>query len=198
MQDSEAPRTRAILRERRERVAELFIAVREGRYECLDDLVAELSPMLWQVARAQGLDRQSSQDVVQSTWLNFMKEIEKIREPVAVVGWLVTTTKREAWRVRRSERAHEPLDGHDVPDQAVLPEDRVVLSERQRRLWAAVALLPERCQALLRVVAFVPKPDYRAIAATLGMARGGVGPTRGRCLARLRALLDADTDGSWR
>jgi RNA polymerase sigma factor (sigma-70 family) len=198
MHDSDAPGRRHGLREHRDRVAALFLAVREGRRECIDDLVAELTPMLWQVARAQGLDRLSSQDVVQTTWLHFLREIEKIREPAAVVGWLITTTKREAWRVRRSDRTDEPLDGHDLPDPSTSPEDSAVLSDRQRRLWAVVASLPQRCQTLLRVVAFVPRPDYGPIAAALGMARGGVGPTRGRCLAQLRAMLEADVDGSWR
>lgn len=196
MQESVAPRP-GNLGTRGERVTALFLAVREGRHECLDDLVADLTPLLWQVARAQGLDRQSSQDVVQNTWLHFLGDIDKIREPAAVVQWLVTTTKRGAWRMRRTERPHEQLDGHDAADSAVTPEENAVLTDRQRRLWTAVARLPRRCQDLLRVVAFVPRPDYTAIAASFGMARGGVGPTRGRCLAQLRAQLEADPDGGW-
>ncbi|MEV6238617.1 sigma-70 family RNA polymerase sigma factor [Lentzea sp. NPDC051838] len=197
MQESVAPRPRTT-GTRGERVTALFLAVREGRHECLDALVADLTPLLWQVARAQGLDRQSSQDVVQNTWVHFLGNVDKIRDPAAVVPWLVTTTKRGAWRMRRTEPVHEPLDGHDATDTAATPEESAVLTDRQRRLWAAVSRLPRRCQDLLRVVAFVHRPDYAAVAAALGMARGGVGPTRGRCLAQLRAQLEADPDGGWR
>ncbi|MGN6613012.1 MAG: sigma-70 family RNA polymerase sigma factor, partial [Angustibacter sp.] len=51
------------------------------------------------------------------------------------------------------------------------------------------ARLPERCQALLRVIAFADRPDYASVAESLGMPIGSIGPTRGRCLHRLRAAL---------
>lgn len=184
--------------QRRNRVAELFLEVRAGQRDRMDELVALLTPMLWQVARAQGLNRTSSQDVVQTAWLHFLRDIERIHTPVAVVGWLVTTTKREAWRMRRTERADESIDGHDHADESAAPEQSVVLDDEHRRLWAAVNSLPQRCQALLRVVAFVPRPNYAELAGALGMPLGGVGPTRGRCLARLRAILVAEPDGGWR
>lgn len=178
MHDSEAPTSR------RTRITELVSAVRAGAQEHVDELVAELSPLLWQVARGQGLDRPTSQDVVQTTWLNFLRDVENLREPAAVIGWLITATKREAWRARRKMHTGEPIDGYDVVDESVSPEESVVLTDRQRRLWEAVSQLPERCQALLRVVAFVPRPDYAAVAKALGMARGSVGPTRVRCAWR--------------
>jgi DNA-directed RNA polymerase specialized sigma24 family protein len=80
----------------------------------------------------------------------------------------------------------------DTVDTQPLPEDRVLLAERQRAVWQAVQRLPQRCQELLRVVAFSHRPDYDAVATALGMPRGSIGPTRGRCLAKLRTLLDPD------
>ena len=58
------------------------------------------------------------------------------------------------------------------------------------RLWGAVERLPERCQALLRIVAFEHRPDYTTIAADLGMPVGSIGPTRGRCLQKLRTMIE--------
>src|SRR5262249_36254773 len=70
-----------------------------GRHDAasLDAIVAELSPLLWQVARAQGLDRDAAEDVVQTTWLSLLSHLETIRSAGALTGWLVTVTKREAW-----------------------------------------------------------------------------------------------------
>ncbi|MEU0881609.1 sigma-70 family RNA polymerase sigma factor [Lentzea sp. NPDC005914] len=195
MAKSEATAPRDTFQERRNRVAELFLEVRAGNRDRLDELVATLTPVLWQVARAQGLDRASSQDVVQMTWLHFLKDIERIHTPAAVVGWLVTTTKREAWRMRRAETNTEPVEGFDKADEAATPEEAVVLGDEHRRLWEAVGTLSRRCQELLRVVAFVPRPSYVELAGRLGMPVGGVGPTRGRCLAQLRATLAGD--GGW-
>ena len=61
--------------------------------------------------------------------------------------------------------------------------------------WAALRTLPARCQELLRIVAFVPRPDYQAVSAELGMPVGSIGPTRGRCLDKIRALLGDEPDG---
>ena len=59
-------------------------------------------------------------------------------------------------------------------------------------LWTHVQDLSERCRRLLAVIAFADRPDYAAIAEALGMPVGSIGPTRGRCLAKLRAALEAD------
>ena len=55
-----------------------------------------------------------------------------------------------------------------------------------------IAALPERCRALLRVIAFADRPDYAELSKALGMPQGSIGPTRGRCLAKLRLALAAD------
>jgi DNA-directed RNA polymerase specialized sigma24 family protein len=68
----------------------------------------------------------------------------------------------------------------------------VVRGQDQRVLWRHFTTLPDRCQRLLRVVALAERPDYAQVAESLGMPVGSIGPTRGRCLAKLRAALTAD------
>ena len=82
-----------------------------------------------------------------------------------------------------------------VADPGPRPGDRLLTDERDQALWRAFRLLSDRCQELLRIVAQVSRPDYTAVAEALGMPVGSIGPTRGRCLAKLRALLTADP--SW-
>jgi DNA-directed RNA polymerase specialized sigma24 family protein len=64
-----------------------------------------------------------------------------------------------------------------------------VLGDEQARLWESLKVLPERCQKLLRIVAMEPRPDYARIAGELKMPIGSIGPTRGRCLDKLRNEL---------
>jgi RNA polymerase sigma factor (sigma-70 family) len=164
----------------------------------LNAVVAELSPMLWQVARAQGLDRDTAEDVVQTTWLSLLRHLDGIRSSAALTGWLVTVTKREAWRVRRNGRGERSMDDWteaSLPDPGPLPEEQLLADDRRRMLWRAVRKLSPRCQELLRVVAFVRRPDYTELSESLGMPLGSIGPTRGRCLAKLRQLLTSDP--SW-
>jgi DNA-directed RNA polymerase specialized sigma24 family protein len=69
-------------------------------------------------------------------------------------------------------------------------ESVVIEDDQTMRLWNAVRTLSERCQRLLRVIAFEQRPDYEHLAADLGMPVGSVGPTRGRCLSKLRSALE--------
>jgi RNA polymerase sigma factor (sigma-70 family) len=167
---------------------------RAGERAVLDDVVRELNPLLWHVARSQGLGREEAADVVQSTWLELMSQLHVIRSPQALTAWLVTVTRREAWRAReRSRRATGDPEILDlVPDPDPQPPERLLVEERDRLLWRHFQRLPQRCRALLRVLAQVDRPDYAAVSRAMGMPRGSIGPTRGRCLAKLRELLQAD------
>jgi RNA polymerase sigma factor (sigma-70 family) len=181
-------------------VAELMTAARNGDEAALGQLVTELSPLLWQVARAAGLSTGDAEDVVQTSWLRLVSHLGGIRTAAALTAWLVTTTKREAWRVRAAGRRQLPVDDtwlSALPDQAVGSEEQAVIDDDRRSLWAALGQLSARCQELLRIIAFVPRPDYQVVAEALGIARGSVGPTRGRCLAKLRGLLaGGDAEGA--
>lgn len=194
---SPSPRDDAVAEETEpslaQRAGEQFAAYREGRLEAMGELVAMLSPLLWRVARSHGI-QDAADDVVQEVWLRLVDHVDDIREPHAVLGWLVVAVKRESWRTARLGRRHDydesgVVDPGDVEDG---PETTTILTERQRALWAAVGSLPERCRVLLKVVAFVDRPDYDQISAALGMPRGSIGPTRGRCLDKLRRALVAD------
>jgi len=163
----------------------------------MDKLVADLTPMLWQVARAAGLGAQDAEDVLQTVWVSLLSHLDSIRSPGAITAWLVTATRRESWRVAAAGRKTRPADTDwllTIPDPRAGSEEQAVLAEEQRALWAALSTLTARCQELLRIVAFVPRPDYDVVAARLGMTRGSVGPTRSRCLEKLRVAL-SDMEG---
>jgi len=176
----------------RARMARMVNEARSGHAEAFNGLVTEFTPMLWQVARATGLGRADAEDVVQTAWLNLLSHLDTIHTPAALTAWLVTTTKREAWRVRKAGHRQTPEDPEVlilIPDHADGSEERVILADEHQQLRKAFLTLEPRCRELLRIVAFVPRPDYSEMAIRLGMARGSVGPTRGRCLEKLRAAL---------
>ncbi|HEV3382822.1 MAG TPA: sigma-70 family RNA polymerase sigma factor [Trebonia sp.] len=181
----------------RARMEGLVNSARSGSLEAVSELITELTPMLWHVARAAGLSQPEAEDVVQTTWLSLVSHLDRVRAPAALASWLITTTKREAWRVRAEDRRQRPAADEwftSIPDQGVDAEQSVIIKDEQRELWTALSRLPPRCRELLRIVAFVPRPDYDDVAARLGMPRGSVGPTRGRCLDKMRAALAAGGD----
>ncbi|WP_433291129.1 RNA polymerase sigma factor [Actinoplanes sp. CA-030573] len=170
----------------------LLERARDGDRESLRELVRVLDPVLWRVARGQGLSPEDAADAVQTSWLELVRRLGEIRTPRAVTAWLITATRREAWRRRERTRRDVP-DGAGVLDAAVdpapAPGERLIADERDRVLWTHFERLSERCRNLLRVVAQVDRPDYTVIAAAFGMPHGSIGPTRARCLAKLRAML---------
>lgn len=179
------------------RAANAFRAYRAGQSAAMATLVDEVTPLLWHLARQQGLSHQAAEDVVQNTWLKLVEHAPSIADPQAVLKWLITTTKRDSWAVVARRQRDEPSAYGDVREQepdatAPSPEDSLLADVDGKLVWQHFATLPERCKALLRVIAFADKPDYATVAQSLGMPVGSIGPTRGRCLAKLRQALETD------
>jgi RNA polymerase sigma factor (sigma-70 family) len=186
-----------------DQAARAFTAFRDGDRAALDELVGLLTPLLWHTVRGQGIDAVAAEDVVQTIWMRLLNSAGSIRDPQTIVKWLLTAARREAWRVGKRSRSEvmrtASLFGEEgeeltaIPTQRdELPEEVVFRDERQRHLWQHVSTLPERCRELMRVIAFADRPDYSVIADSLGMPLGSIGPTRGRCLAKLRLVLASD------
>lgn len=177
------------------RAGAAFQSYREGAPGAIDELVRLVSPLLWHTARQCGLTGAESEDVVQQTFMLLVRHKDSISDPLAVVRWMTVSLRRMAWREKAagSKRSGEEPTDQDLP-RSPSAEHSALLTDQQRRLWALVAELPERCRRLLAVIAFAPKPDYARIATDLGIPIGSIGPTRGRCLAKLRARLDK---GEW-
>ncbi|MCU1552102.1 MAG: polymerase subunit sigma-70 [Glaciihabitans sp.] len=175
-----------------DRAAAAFTAWRSGQPGGVDELVRTMTPVLWNVVRAYGLAQDLAQDVIQSTWLILIRRADTIADPRAVAAWLTTTARREAWRAA-SRGARSIAVSDDVIELALddepSAEDVALADDGDRRLWACVRTLSERCQRLLRIVAFDERPDYAKLAQDLSMPVGSIGPTRGRCLSKLKDAL---------
>jgi len=177
------------------RAGQLFAEYRDGDQAKMGDLVRILTPILWHTARSSRLDAATAEDVLQTIWLALVRKSHTITEPLAVLQWLVVSTKREAWRAAKDQVRYKTENLESTPAAASDTssiEDTVLRDETDGRLWRHIATLPERCQTLLRVIAFADRPDYAELAKALGMPQGSIGPTRGRCLAKLRIALAQD------
>jgi len=181
-----------------QRHAACLVAAREGDRQALDALVHDLSPLVWHVARAQGIERTQAEDVVQTVWLTLLRNLNSVAEPRALARWLITTTRREALRVVRSVENEQPLVD-EVLDrlraQDGLPEQEALQRDRNTALWKAFRQLSQRCQELLRLTVLAGRAEYNVVAETLSMPRGSIGPTRSRCLTTLRGALNNETEG---
>jgi RNA polymerase sigma factor (sigma-70 family) len=172
-------------------VTALVIRAADGDQGAWNGIVERYAPLVWAICTRNGLTRHDIDDVGQSVWLLLVKNIGTIREPAALPGWLATTTRNECLRARRTSRRNDHVEL--PPEDQMLPgdagpsvEDELLAAERDAALRAALAELPRRCRELLLMLVSDPPRSYTEISATLGMAVGSIGPTRARCLERLR------------
>ena len=184
-------------------VTDLVMGARNGEKQAWDALVERYAPLIWSICRRHQLSSADADDVGQSVWLKLVDQLGKIRNPAALPGWLATTTRRECLRVMhetpRAQAGGFVLDAENIPDEhAGRAEDELILAERNAALRAAFADLPADCQRLLALLVADPPVPYAEISARLGIPVGSIGPTRRRCLEKLRrhpavvALIDAE------
>jgi RNA polymerase sigma factor (sigma-70 family) len=175
--------------------AELVRGALAGDSDSWDRLVRRHNGSLYYVTRSFQLDKAAAEDAVQTTWLRLVEHLGTLREPDRVGAWLVTTIRRHIISTFRG-RTHGPhlvgLDGADVPDPGRSPEDEVTAGDRDARMRAALRRLPARDRQLLTLLMASRRPSYGKVSAELRMPIGSIGPTRARCLARLRRELEAD------
>jgi RNA polymerase sigma factor (sigma-70 family) len=155
-------------------------------------LVERFGGLVWSIARAHRLSDADAADVSQTTWLRLVEHLDRIRQPERVGAWIAATARNECLRVLRLS-GRQVLTGDD-PETADLdtppPGAALLETERDAALWRAFATLTERCRMLLRVLVADPAPSYEEVAAALSMPIGSLGPTRQRCLERLRRHPD--------
>jgi RNA polymerase sigma factor (sigma-70 family) len=172
-------------------VSALVARVCDGDQDAWDELIERYSPLVWSICQRFQLSRQDIDDVGQSVWLLLVENIGSLREAAALPGWLATTTRREALRVLRVAQRHDhadlPPDGQmPVDPGAATIEEELIVAERNAALRAAFAELQPSCHELLSLLVADPPLGYADISARLNMPVGSIGPTRARCLNRLR------------
>ena len=169
-------------------VVSLVQRARAGDATAWDAIVDRYTPLVWAVCGRFRLSRTDAEDVGAAVWLRLVERLDGLREPAALPGWLLTTTRNECAALLRSRDRQVPV-ADDFPDEpgADAAEDWVLALERSSALRAGFAALSERCRRLLAMLFADPPAHYRVISTELGMKIGGIGPNRARCLDALRA-----------
>lgn len=166
----------------------LISAANDGDEVAWGAIVDRFAGLVWATARAHRLAPAEAADVVQTTWLRLIENLDRIKDPERLGAWLATTARRECLRHIRL-RGRELPTAEDTMFEAPSEDSagqRLIIRERNDALRRAFARISERCQALLRLLAAPEPPSYEEIASALGMPIGAIGPTRARCLDQLR------------
>ncbi len=165
-----------------------------GDPQAWEGLIDRYGRLIWSITRDFKLVESDAADVFQTTWMRLIEHIERIQHPDRVGSWLAATARNECLRSlaahKRVVLAHEddPFDG-PAPHEPEIDE-ALLAAERAAVVREAMTHLPQRWQRLMEMLMADPPASYAEISDELGLPVGSIGPTRGRCLARLRVLLD--------
>ena len=186
-------RTRA-LRQQTSELEQLVHRAGAGDRQAWEHLVAHYTNVIRTQTRQFGLGDSDAGDVAQTTWLRLVENIHRIEHPDRLSGWLATTARRECLRRLAASNRVVLVEDDGAFDAAVahLPsaDERLLATERAHQVREALAALPWRSRRMIELLMADPPDSYADISGQLGLPVGSIGPTRSRCLERLRGLLD--------
>jgi RNA polymerase sigma factor (sigma-70 family) len=172
--------------------SELVAAAIDGNRDAWDCLVTRYTPLALQITRRYRLNASDANDVCQVVWLQVLRYLDTLREPRALPGWIATTARNESVRLVTSNHRTlpvDPLTGSHLEPAGGGPEidDGLLAAERRDALRSGLAELTPQQREFLLLVCADPPISYEEISSRLGIPVGSIGPTRARCLAKLRA-----------
>ena len=176
-------------------IARLVRGAAEGDRQAWERLVDQYARLIWSITAEFRLAESDAADVAQTTWLRLLEHIDRIEYPDRVGSWLAATARNECLRSLAARKKVVLAHDEDVLTGVVasMPEvdERILADERDQVVREALSRLPRRWQRLLELLMSDPPASYAEISDQLGVPVGSIGPTRGRCLAQLRVLLQA-------
>ncbi len=183
--------------------ARLVARCKDGDGAAWGLLVQRYQRLVYAIVRRIGLDEHAAADVFQTVFVRLMEHLPRIADPSRLQAWIVTTAKREALlqlkRGRRTvsmtrldESGDDGSSEWDQADETPIAEDALENLQLLNGVRNGLDKLDPRCRELLLML-FSDEDErlsYDDVAQRLGTSVGSIGPTRSRCLDKLRKLVN--------
>lgn len=170
---------------------------RRGDREAWSELVHRYHRLVRSIAISYGLRNDDVDEVVQVVFAILVKQLDRFRAETRLAPWLGSVTRRHVWRVLEHRRRELVVEDAGSGRSHRDVDDTVERHAEQEWLRAGLSMLPARCRTLLEALYLRGERPYTEVADELGIPVGSIGPTRARCLERLRGMLAAaDTRGA--
>jgi len=158
-------------------------------------LVERFQALVFSIARRYGLGADDAADVLQITFSRLIKNLDRIEAGAVLPRWLGVTAANESLRMLRTrgrytdlEQAGQTLDELVAHEEADAHE-KAAEADQARIIRDTVDGMPAKCRDLLTLL-YLEEIPYEEVADRLGLALGSIGPTRARCLQKLKQGLD--------
>lgn len=155
-------------------------------------LVGHFQRLVYSIPKRQGLSDEDAADVFQATFTALFRSIDRLEAPETLPRWLAVTASRETSRCLRIRRASMDAEvdlDTIVAEEEKTSEETAVLALHAELIRAEVGAMDARCRDLLSLLYFEEDLSYAEIGSRVGMSVGAIGPTRARCLEKLRKRL---------
>jgi len=168
---------------------------RKGNQAAWSALIEKYKNLIFSVPIKFGLPREDAADIFQAVCVDLLSSLPKLREPKALAKWLMQTSFHKCLRWKKDQLNlvddQEALDGARNSGSDDLPEEMLHQVQREQSVRQALAALPPRCGRMVSMLFFDDPPrPYEQVARELGLASGSIGFIRGRCLKKMRQLLE--------
>ena len=167
----------------------------KGNQAAWSALIEKYKNLIFSVPIKFGLSREDAADIFQAVCVDLLSDLPKLREPKALAKWLMQTSFHKClrWKKDRLNLVDDLAisEGEIHASGEELPEEMIYQLEREQSVREAMAELPPRCGQMVNMLFFDDPPRaYQAVAKELGIASGSIGFIRGRCLKKMRRLLE--------
>ena len=179
---------------------EIIAACLQGDASAWEALVLRYQRLIYSIPLRARLSPDDAADIFQAVCLKLYEKLETLRDHDRLSAWIITTTSRECWRLSARQRRETSTDdfangdeneaGKQLASDRPLADEERIAWEQQHAVRQAVAALSDRCRALVTLL-FYKKDEvsYAEISRRLEMPVASIGPTRARCLEKLKKLL---------
>ncbi|MGH3086095.1 MAG: RNA polymerase sigma factor [Rubrobacteraceae bacterium] len=179
----------------------MILACRKGDARAWRVVLKRYERLVYSIPLNYGLSREDAADISQLTFSILIKSMDSLRDDSRLGAWLATVARRHSWRLmeknrREGTRGSEDLAESDLAESAATLFGKNTSGSLERwevAEWLNGGLdeLDERCRELLVALYFdEEEPSYGDISDRMDMPVGSIGPTRARCLARLKKILE--------
>ena len=172
--------------------ADVLRAASGGDPAAWAELIHRYTPVVRARMRRFPLQESDRNDIAQIAWMRLAENVGRLHTPEHVGGWLATVVTRECTALcGREGRTTAMTDwaAAALVSPVTGPEEAAVDADLARLLWAAVDRLPPARRDLVRALFAQDTRPYAEISRLTGIPVGGIGPTRGRAIEQLRAML---------
>jgi RNA polymerase sigma factor (sigma-70 family) len=178
-------------------LVEACLAHSNSAWECL---IVRYERLIYSIPIRLGMSSQEAADIFQSVCFIMFKKLKTLRDHERISSWLITTTRRECWRVgslkhreveiTEASESNGLRDSSEIVTAEQLAFERRVADEQKQIVRNGVSSLPERCRELLTMLFYLNEEmSYEDIAERMKIPESSIGPTRARCLEKLKKAL---------